>query len=271
MDCDTKYPILLVHGTGFRDGKYLNYWGRIPAALEKYGAKIFYGNQDSWGSIEHNAEVLKKNLEKYLGETNCEKVNIIAHSKGGLEARYLISTLGMAESVASLTTIATPHHGSQTLDLLWKLPKFLFKFAAFFANLFYRLLGDVKPDFFTTCNQFTTIHMKSFNEKNADAPNIFYQSYAGVMKSPFSCFIMFPANFFVSLCEGENDGLVTPKSAEWTNFKGVLRGATFRGISHPDLRDIRRKNFAKENSQTGVSDIRDFYVNIVVELKKLGL
>jgi len=274
MDCDTKYPIMLIHGTGFRDGKYINYWGRIPAELKKRGAVIFYGHQDSWGSIEHNAEVLKTNLRKFLSETNYEKVNIIAHSKGGLEARYMISSLGMAENVASLTTIATPHHGSETLDLLWKLSKPLFKFVAIFANLFYRILGDAKPDFFTTCNQFTTIHMKSFNERNPDAPNIYYQSYAGIMKNPFSCIIMFLPNFFVSLIEGENDGLVTPKSAEWTNFKGIIRGTTYRGISHPDLRDIRRINFAKnsiKNSQTGISDIRTFYVTIVAELKNLGL
>ena len=28
--CATRYPILLVHGVGFRDFHYFNYWGRIP-------------------------------------------------------------------------------------------------------------------------------------------------------------------------------------------------------------------------------------------------
>ena len=96
MHCKTKYPIMLVHGTGFRDRKHLNYWGRIPKALTEQGATVFYGQQDSWGSIEHNAGVLKDNLNKYIMETNIEKVNVIAHSKGGIEARYLISSLGMA-------------------------------------------------------------------------------------------------------------------------------------------------------------------------------
>ena len=43
---------------------------------------------------------VRDNLEQVLAETGCEKVNIIAHSKGGLDARYLISSLGMFSGVA---------------------------------------------------------------------------------------------------------------------------------------------------------------------------
>ena len=271
MDCGTKYPIMLVHGTGFRDRKLLNYWGRIPAALEKRGAALFYGHQDSWGSVEYNAGVLKDNLEKILADTNCEKVNIIAHSKGGIEARHMISSLGMADKTASLTTVATPHHGSKTIDLLFKLPGWLYKFAAFFTNLFFRVLGDKKPDFYTASRQFGTVHMKTFNQQNPDAPSVYYQSYAAVMKNPFSDLILFWPNLFVGLIEGENDGLVTAASASWANFKGVLRGATRRGISHADEVDARRMNFTKKTSETGISDIRNFYIDIVAGLKQMGL
>lgn len=31
--CRTRYPLLLVHGVGFRDLRYFNYWGRIPREL----------------------------------------------------------------------------------------------------------------------------------------------------------------------------------------------------------------------------------------------
>lgn len=270
MDCDTKYPIFLVHGTGFRDRKLLNYWGRIPAALQKHGTTLYYGHQDSWGSIEYNADVLKDNLNKVLAEANCEKVNIIAHSKGGVEARYMISSLGMADKVASLTTIASTHHGSKTIDLFLKLPSWLYKAAAFFTNLFFRILGDKNPDFYTASKQFSTTHMKAFNDQNPDDPRVYYQSYAAVMKNPFSDIFMFWLNLVVGLIEGENDGLVTPASATWTNFKGVLRGTTRRGISHADEVDARRMNFTKKTSKNGISDIRNFYVKVVSELKQMG-
>jgi len=271
MDCDTKYPIMLIHGTGFRDRKHLNYWGRIPKALEKQGATLFYGHQDSWGSVENNAGVLKDNLNIILAETGYEKVNIIAHSKGGLDARYMISSLGMADKIASLTTIATPHHGSKMIDRLLRLPKWLYKAAAFFTNIFYRLLGDKKPDFYTVSRHFGTVHMKEFNEQNPDAPCVYYQSYAAVMKNPFSDIFLFWPNLFVSLVEGDNDGLVTPESATWTNFKGVLRGATRRGISHADEVDARRMNYTRKTSENRISDIRDFYTDIAAGLKQMGL
>ena len=69
--CATKYPILLIHGTGGRDRKYLCYWGRIPKALEERGAKIYYGGQDSWATIEENAKMLKANLLKALDNSGC--------------------------------------------------------------------------------------------------------------------------------------------------------------------------------------------------------
>lgn len=46
-----------------------------------------------------------------MEETGCQQVNIIAHSKGGLDARAAIAHCGMASCVATLTTINTPHRG----------------------------------------------------------------------------------------------------------------------------------------------------------------
>jgi triacylglycerol esterase/lipase EstA (alpha/beta hydrolase family) len=114
-----KYPVLLVHGAGFRDKTlgFINYWGRIPELFSKHGVDVFYGGTDAWGSIENNAEVIRNKINDILNETKAEKVNIIAHSRGGLEARYLISTMNMAHTVASLTTISTPHHGVKAMNV----------------------------------------------------------------------------------------------------------------------------------------------------------
>jgi triacylglycerol lipase len=53
--CNTKYPILLVHGVFFRDFKYFNYWGRIPKELTENGARIYYGEHQSAASVEASA------------------------------------------------------------------------------------------------------------------------------------------------------------------------------------------------------------------------
>ena len=82
-DCSLKYPLLMVHGMGFRDRKHLCYWGRVPKRLESLGAEVFFGHQDSVGSVESNADIIAKSLDEILAKTGAEKVNILAHSKGG--------------------------------------------------------------------------------------------------------------------------------------------------------------------------------------------
>lgn len=104
QDCRTRYPIILVHGIGVteRGGLYIP-WGRVPAALRAHGAQVFFGRQDAWGSIETGASQLAAAVRQVRRETGCARVNIIAHSRGGLEARHMISRMGYGKYVASLT------------------------------------------------------------------------------------------------------------------------------------------------------------------------
>lgn len=268
--CKTKYPIVLIHGTGFRDNKTINYWGRIPKALVEEGAEIYYGYQDSWGTIEHNAAMIKSSVNRILSETSAEKVNLIAHSKGGLEARYLISSLGMANQIASLTTISSPHHGSKTMDIICRLPVGFFRAASIIVNLWFRIIGDRHPDFQTVCGQFTTYFAEQFNRENPDSDCVFYQSYATAMKNSFSDSLMLIPHFIIRRIEGENDGLVTPESAAWTNFQGILRASTRRGISHADAVDMRRRKLSSKIHPGCVNDICDVYLQVVSEIKSRG-
>ena len=269
-DCKTRYPILLIHGAGFRDLKWPVYWGRIPGVLEGRGAALYYGNQDCWASVETNAAALTERIDAVLAETGAEKVNLIAHSKGGLEARMAASSLGCGAKIASITTVATPHHGSRTLDRLMKLPKGVFSLAALAVNNWIRLVGDKKPDFLKVCQGFTTGHMEEFNRENPDVPGVFYQSYACVMSHPFSDINLSTANFILNRIEGPNDGLVSVASASWGENVHVLRSAVFRGVSHLDAIDLRRSPFTRKGGQ-GVADICEVYVQIVRDLKERGL
>jgi len=267
--CKTKYPIVLVHGAGFRDFKRPIYWGRIPDALIRRGADIFYGQQDAWGTTESNARALARRIDEILAETGAEKVNIIAHSKGGLDARMAASSLGYGDKIASITTIATPHRGMKWVDRLLGLPKGLLYAVAFIANGSMKLLGDKRPDFLKVYEGFTTACMEKFNRENPDAPGVFYQSFACEMKNPHSAFHSTFANFFISRIEGRNDGVVPVWSALWGENACVLRSATSRGISHYDAVDLRRKPFSRKPG-AGIRDICDVYVDIVKGLKERG-
>jgi len=265
--CDTKYPIILVHGAGFRDRTFLvvNYWGRIPAALERNGAQVFYGGTDAWGSIENNAARLQRSVERALAETGAEKVNIVAHSRGGTEARYMISSLGMASKVASLTTISTPHHGSNTIDTYLRLPAPLRWLIALPVNAVYFMLGDAWPLFHESVGSFSPAYMAAFNRQNPNARGVYYQSYAARMTDVFSDFFLSPPFLAVSWFDGPNDGLVSVESAKWGSYRGELVG-----LSHASTVDYRRARTPLTHGGNSYSDITDFYVAMAAELKAMG-
>ncbi len=146
--CDTKYPILLVHGVFFRDSNFFNYWGRIPETLISNGAKIYYGGQQSAASVEESAKELTEKIRTIVNDTGCGKVNIIAHSKGGLDSRYAISCLGADKYTASLTTVNTPHKGCQFAEyLLNKVPDSFRQGVADKYNKALKKLGETDPIF----------------------------------------------------------------------------------------------------------------------------
>lgn len=270
MTADTKYPILMVHGMGFRDHKKLCYWGRIPKILEQNGARVYFGRQDSNGSVESNARQIEASLKTVLAATGAEKVNIIAHSKGGLEARYLISTMGYGDKVASLTTLSTPHNGSLTVDKLLALPAPAVKLCCKAADLWFGILGDSSPDTYNAVNTFKTSTADIFNRENPDDPRVYYQSYGFVMNKMTSDITMCIPWLVVHSIEGENDGLLAPRAVKWTNFKGIYSGSGKRGISHCDEVDMRRQRLSVRSENTSENDITELYLHIAAELKNMG-
>ena len=266
----TRYPILMLHGVGFRDLKWPLYWGRIPDALSSMGCELFYGQQDCWARVEDNAKTIKARIRQILEETGSEKVNIIAHSKGGLEARMAASSLGMGDRIASITTIGTPHRGSKTIDRLLRAPDSLFSIASFAVNNWIGLIGDTKPDFYAVCRDFSTDYAEAFNRENPDVPGVWYQSFAGMMRTPLSDINLSTANLIVRWIEGDNDGLVTVESAKWGDSFTLLTGRTNRGVSHYDEIDFRRAPLSKKREGDGVTDICDVYRRIILDLIERG-
>ncbi len=263
--CKTKYPLVFVHGVFFRDARYLDYWGRIPDELKKNGATVFYGNQQSALSVEQSGHELASRIEQIVSKTGCEKVNIIAHSKGGLDCRYAISQLGADKLVASLTTVNTPHRGCAFAD--WLIDKAPTSFKHTVANTYnsaLKRLGDSSPDFLSAVNDLRASFCEDFNSKNLDSQNVFYQSTAGKINKPVrNVFPLCFTNSFVKLFDGENDGLVSANSAKWGEKFYYLTSNSPEGISHADVIDMSRHN-RKD------FDVLEFYVDLVSGLKQKG-
>lgn len=264
--CDTKYPILLVHGVFFRDTKFFNYWGRIPKELETNGAKIFYGNHSSAASIADSAAELKERITEILAETGAKKVNIIAHSKGGLDCRYAIAKLDIGDCVASLTTINTPHKGCLFADcLLTKIPADIKDKVANTYNSTLKKLGEENPDFLAAVGDLTDEHCNALDAEMPTPKGVYCQSVGSVLTKAVNG--KFPLNFsyhLVKYFSGDNDGLVDEKSFHWGENYTLLKPQANRGISHGDIIDLNRENISD-------FDVREFYVNLVADLKNKGL
>jgi triacylglycerol lipase len=260
-----RYPIILVHGLGMRDDiKFIKYWGKIPETLEENGVAVFLSNQMAFHTIEFNAELLRERILEILKETNSTKINIIAHSKGGIEARYMISRLDMANKVASLTTLATPHRGSSLAN--WVFEKAEEKNALKISEKVLKALaewqGDASPEILPAFRQMTPEAMQEFNQRVPDAPQVYYQSYGGVINGkPYGMWNDFKRKI-IEEREGPNDGVVSQKSFEWSNFRGIVTSASGQSVSHHEIIGL-----------TNISDFDApaFFVSIAEDLAERGL
>lgn len=263
--CATRYPILLVHGVFFRDFRYFNYWGRIPGELETNGARVFYGNHQSAASVSDSGREIADRILQIVKETDCEKVNIIAHSKGGLDARAALQLPGIAEHVASLTTVSTPHRGCEFADyLLTRIPPKQQAAVARAYNAALRRLGDQTPDFLGAVKDLTASACLEFNKKTPDIPGVCYHSIGSRLNRAAGG--RFPLNFTYVLAkhfDGANDGLVGHRSFPWGTEYRLLTVDGTRGISHGDMIDLNRENLPE-------FDVREFYVQLVADLRKKG-
>ena len=256
----TKYPIILAHGIAAKQVRIMNAFGHIEDVLRDEGYTVYVADTDGFGSIESNAMQLKRFSERVMAECGVEKVNIIGHSKGGLDAKYMILELGMEDSVASLTTLCTPHRGSIIASWIWKLPLWLKRWFAFSINSFYKhVCHDENPDAMTACDQLRAVDESE--ETLRFSHKVYCQSYSATIGKMSDCFIMaLPMKFQKHFENLESDGLVTEASTKFGNYRGKCLDIP---ISHVQIIDLFSKKSQKEK-------IYEFYKGICSELSDMG-
>lgn len=242
-----RHPIVLAHGLlGFDElhlvpGRLvpgIAYWRGIKEAFRARGIECITTAVPTTASIAERAEALMQQIASKLPPTttaattatamSCQQqsqqqprdVNIVAHSMGGLDARYMISRLCPTSfRVRSLTTIATPHRGSSAADMLLR------DIGPDLLPHMYRLLARLKISSGAFAQLTRTFMDERFNTTVPNHPDVAYFSYgAAAMPHLFSVFRI--SHDLVQVLEGENDGLVSVRSAKWGTYKGTLMGVT---------------------------------------------
>jgi triacylglycerol lipase len=238
-NANTYYPILLVHGLfGFdRIGKF-ELFHDIRQALRNAGARVFVPHLSATHSNEVRGDQLLAQIERVLEGTGAAKVNLIGHSQGALAARYAAAI--EPSTVASVTSVSGPNHGSELADFLRKaltpgrLPE---RIADKVVTLFANFLGALSNDHYmpqnaiTALNALTTEGVGAFNDKYPQGlprtwggkgremvNGVRYYSWSGVLKAnvlkegvdaldPLHGFCRAFSGFFTTEAE-QNDGMV---------------------------------------------------------------
>lgn len=122
-------------------------------------------------------------------EEDCVKVNIIAYSKGGLNAKYMCEHLDMEVHVFSLTTLCTPHKASPLANAIYSLPRWILPIIAFFINFWYCIFKDKYPESLKVYKELSYVH--SMEEETFNRPSFIYcQSYLTKLKKASDDFIL---------------------------------------------------------------------------------
>lgn len=223
-------PLVLVHGLlGFGTigpRRRLEYFRGVMQHLENNPkvlggkAKVYVADLDPVDSIPSRAIQLRDFIQSRIydhrrNKFRYQKVHVVAHSMGGLDARYMIANLSMdtgdrspmAERVASLTTIGTPHSGTPFADFMMQLP--IGQRAIQWANLYSINIAAFE--------HLTARYLvkERYNERMPDQESVQYFSYAGEV-SPLRVFplMLLSAEIIQHHAEGgPNDGLVPVESA----------------------------------------------------------
>jgi len=183
-----------------------HYFKGIATHLKSNGFETYHSGVSFASGVETRAKELGEEITRILALSGQEKVHIIGHSMGGLDARHMIVHHGMADKVASLTTIGTPHLGTSFAD--WGL-------SHGGDELIRALSQTLNLEGFLTL---TIAERQAFNEsvRSAEASNnVVYQTYAGTQALEHIFAPLRPSWKIIYEAEGVNDGLVSAKSQRW--------------------------------------------------------
>lgn len=261
------YPVVLVHGfSGWTDFGPLEYFFDVVDDLyATRGEVVVAPALPPYDASDQRAIVLAAAVDDVLARTNKAKVHLIAHSQGGLDSRYLISTLGYGDRVATLTTISTPHRGTPMADVAEVAPDGAMNAAGRFLGWLIGALEDPdedapiadvwQPEMASVIAFLSTTGANEFNVANQDDPRVAYFSVAGVSNlvppslvdtcadraweapdipdavDPF----LLVVGEIITASDGifswrSNDGLVPVDSAVWGTFLGCFPADHFDEI-----------------------------------------
>lgn len=209
-------PVVLVHGLfGFDKIARFHYFHRIAQHLESLGCTAVAVRLPAAKSVPDRARV----LTDAIAALPYPRVDLIAHSLGGLDARYALAKLGLAERVRSLVTIGTPHHGTPLADLAAGSGPLAI------ARKAIRAVGVP----LAAVDWLSPAALARFNDEIVDVPGVRYACVVGGIGKTAALPLSAPHAYLKSIA-GPNDGLVPVASQFWGETLAEIEADHFQQI-----------------------------------------
>lgn len=237
-----KHPVLLCHGYGaiaslVKPSPLYD----VAILLRTHNVTAFAPNIVPYAKIETRAAGWVQLIKQLTHSSNYNKVNIIAHSMGGLDIRYALSKLDISDRVASVTTVSTPHRGTSLAELTLKTPETIRdKLADFLDWMGDNMYPQTKSDSVGSVEQLTRKYITEvFNPSVPNVSGIPYYSYTSAVgketDQPIKVITRYQNNYIYEQ-EGINDGMVSVESGKWGEH---IKTAN---ISHLEQMNLRVKD-----------------------------
>jgi triacylglycerol lipase len=239
------HPVLLCHGYGaivslVKPSPLYD----VAMLMRRHNVLAFAPNIVPYAKIETRAARWVDVMQKVIDQTGTDKLNIVAHSMGGLDMRYALSQLDAAPYTASMTTVCAPNRGTSLAELGINAPTAirdrLVDLMDWMGNHVYP--GD-ESDALGSVEQLTRHYVtQKFNPAVPDAPDIPYYSFSckvgKATDHPVQVINRYQNNHIYEQ-EGANDGMVSVESAQWGQHMGTGR------LSHMEQLNLRVKEERK--------------------------
>ena len=218
----TRYPVVLMHGFGAVAGVLPG--GALHAEamhLRARGVWAYAPTVNPYDTVAVRAAAWAERLERVLAETGAERLNLVAFSSGGLDARHIATELGWAERLASIVTVATPHAGTALAQFVLDRPERLRAWAVGIMDFFGRATYDADPH---AADALVELAPASAAERfgAATVPDVWCASFAGKgTAQPMYPPLVVPNRILHGLAAAI-DGIVPAASAVWGEHLGTL-------------------------------------------------
>lgn len=258
-----NHPVLLCHGYGaiaslIKPSPLYD----VALLLRSHNVLTFAPNIVPYAKIETRAMGWVKLIEKLTADLPGGKVNVVAHSMGGLDMRYALSKMEVSEHIASFTTVCTPHRGTSLAELTLKTPEAIRdKLADFLDWMGDRIYPQTKSDSVGSAAQLTREYItETFNPNVPDVADIPYYSYSSAVgkgtTEPIRVIARYQ-NKHIYNQEGPNDGMVSVESAKWGEH-----------IKTSNLSHLEQMNMRVKDERQSL--YHDFWLDVVKMLHKKG-